>query len=168
MKKIEAMELTCNPFRLLSRDWALLSADKDGKCNMMTVSWGGVGVLWGAPVCTVYVRQSRYTKEFIDGSGRFVLTFLADGHRDALQLLGSRSGRDIDKMAESGLTPVDLDGVTGFAEGKLTLVCRKVYAGYMPPENFIDRTPLDRFYADGDYHTMYVGQIEAVYTGGDA
>ena len=98
LKQIEANTLTFNPFEKLSKQWALVSAGSLDKFNMMTVSWGAVGVIWGKPSATVYIRHSRYTKEFVDAGDTFVLTFLKDGHRDALNTLGSKSGRDMDKM----------------------------------------------------------------------
>ena len=110
LKQIEANTLTFNPFEKLSKQWALVSAGSLDKFNMMTVSWGAVGVIWGKPSATVYIRHSRYTKEFVDAGDTFVLTFLKDGHRDALNTLGSKSGRDMDKMQGSGLTPAAVAG----------------------------------------------------------
>lgn len=162
LKQIEANTLTFNPFEKLSKQWALVSAGSLDKFNMMTVSWGAVGVIWGKPSATVYIRHSRYTKEFVDAGDTFVLTFLKDGHRDALNTLGSKSGRDMDKMQGSGLTPAVVDGVT-FDEAELVLVCRKRYVQDMPPENFLYQETLDKWYGDKDYHTMYIGEIVAAY-----
>lgn len=163
MKEIDIRTLTVNPFDRLHKQWALLSSGTPGDFNMMTVSWGALGVIWQKPSCTVYVRQSRYTKEFIDKNECFTLSFLKDGHREALNLLGSQSGRDLDKMTESGLTPVFVDGCPTFAEAELVLVCRKVYALHMPVENFFDPAIAKANYADGDTHTQYIGEIIAAY-----
>ena len=163
LKQIEANTLTFNPFEKLSKQWALVSAGSLDKFNMMTVSWGAVGVIWGKPSATVYIRQTRYTKEFVDQNDTFVLTFLKDGHRDALNVLGSKSGRDMDKMRASGLTPAVVDGGVTFEEAELVLVCRKCFAQLLPPDNFTDPSILDRCYADKDYHTMYIGEIVAAY-----
>ena len=65
-KTITAEELNDNVFKMIGKDWLLVTAEKDGKANTMTASWGGVGVLWGSDVVYIFVRQSRYTKEFID------------------------------------------------------------------------------------------------------
>lgn len=164
LKQIEANTLTFNPFEKLSKQWALVSAGSLDKFNMMTVSWGAVGVIWGKPSATVYIRHSRYTKEFVDAGDTFVLTFLKDGHRDALNTLGSKSGRDMDKMQGSGLTPAAVPGggVT-FEEAELVLVCRKRYVQDMPKENFVNQETLDKWYADQNYHTMYIGEIVAAY-----
>ncbi len=163
LKQIEANTLTFNPFEKLSKQWALVSAGSLDKFNMMTVSWGAVGVIWGKPSATVYIRHSRYTKEFVDAGDTFVLTFLKDGHRDALNTLGSKSGRDMDKMQGSGLTPAAVDGGVTFEEAELVLVCRKRFVQDMPKENFVNQETLDKWYADQNYHTMYIGEIVAAY-----
>ena len=163
LKAIDASRLTCNPFEMLSKQWALLGAGNLEKFNMMTVSWGAVGVIWGKPSVTVYVRENRYTKTFIDADDTFVLSFLKDGHRDALNVLGSKSGRDMDKMHESGLTPVAIEGGVTFEEAALVLVCSKRYAQDMPKENFLQDETLEKWYPDGNYHTMYIGEIVAAY-----
>ena len=106
MKEINVSQLTLNPFERLHKQWALLSAGTPEAFNMMTVSWGALGVIWQKPSCTIYVRESRYTKEFIDRNELFTVSFLKEGSREALNLLGSKSGREINKMTESGLTPV--------------------------------------------------------------
>lgn len=165
LKQIDASTLTFNPFEKLSKQWALVSAGNLDKFNMMTVSWGAVGVIWGKPSVTAYIRQTRYTKEFIDQNDTFTLTFLKDGHREALNVLGSKSGRDMDKMKDSGLTPVEVDGNVTFAEADLVLVCRKRFVQDMPKENFLQQETLDRWYADQNYHTMYIGEIVAAYQG---
>src|SRR5699024_4694037 len=116
--KINIAEQTFNPFELISKQWMLISAGSANSWNTMTASWGGVGVIWGKPSATCYIRHSRYTKEFVDNNEYFTLTFLQDGHRDALNLLGSKSGRDMDKMHDSGLTPIFVDGQPTFAEAE--------------------------------------------------
>lgn len=73
----------------------------------MTASWGGVGVLWNKNVATVYIRPQRYTKEFVDGNEKFTLTFFSEQYRNALTYLGRVSGKDGDKIKESGLTPME-------------------------------------------------------------
>lgn len=66
MKKINIAEQSFNPFELIGKDWMLISAGTAEKWNTMTASWGGVGVMWGKPSATCYIRQSRYTKTFVD------------------------------------------------------------------------------------------------------
>lgn len=162
MKKINIAEQSFNPFELIGKDWMLISAGTAEKWNTMTASWGGVGVMWGKPSATCYIRQSRYTKSFVDDSEFFTLTVLKDGCRDALNLLGSKSGRDMDKMHESGLTPVMVEGQPTFEEAKLVLICRKVCKTFIGPDDMTAEN-VERWYADRDYHTMYIGEIVAAY-----
>ena len=156
MKKINIAEQSFNPFELIGKDWMLISAGTAEKWNTMTASWGGVGVMWGKPSAT------RYTKTFVDDSEFFTLTVLKDGCRDALNLLGSKSGRDMDKMHESGLTPVFVEGQPTFEEAELVLICRKRGVTDIAPDDMAQEVQ-DKWYGDHDYHTMYIGEIVATY-----
>lgn len=160
--EIKPEELKDNPFDLIGKQWMLITAGNEEKCNTMTASWGGLGILWNSPVATAYVRQTRYTKEFVDNSDYFTLTVFDEKYRDALMLCGTVSGRDRDKIKEAGLTPYAVDGTVGFEEAKMIIVCKKAYAQYMGPENFICKDIIDKCYGDNDFHTMYIGQITKV------
>ena len=162
MHKINIAEMSFNPFDLISKQWMLISAGTEEKWNTMTASWGALGVVWGKPSATCYIRQSRYTKEFIDNSEYYTLTFLQDGHRDALSLMGSKSGRDMDKMHGSGLTPTFIDGQPTFEEASLVLVCRKRGVTDIALSD-MDGEVVSKWYGDGDCHTMYIGEIVAAY-----
>lgn len=165
LTKIDITKQAMHVFDLLAKDWMLISAGTEEKWNTMTASWGGVGVIWGKPSVTAYIRHSRYTKEFVDNSEYFTITFLQDGHRDALNTLGSKSGREIDKMHESGLTPVFVEGQPTFEEAKLVLVCRKRCKSEIAPEDILQQETVDKWYGDHDFHTMYIGEIVAAYQG---
>lgn len=163
-KEITTGDLSLNPFKRIAKDWMLITAEKDGKANTMTAGWGGLGVMWGKDVAFIVIRESRFTKEFVDGSEHFSLTFFGEGYKKELGYLGSVSGRDEDKIARSGLTLVP-DAAPYFKEGNLALVCKKLYAINMGPEGFTAGPELDKkWYADKDYHTLYVGEIEKAYT----
>ena len=152
-------EIQMNPFKEIGSDWALVSAGNKDACNTMTVSWGGVGVLWGKNVVFAFIRQSRYTKEFIDGGDTFSLAFLDEKYKPALALCGSKSGRDIDKWAAAGLTPAEKDGVVYPQEASRAFLCRKIAAVPVNPGSFVDPSIIPAWYADGDFHTMFVGEI---------
>ena len=62
MKEIKPEELQKNPFQMIGKEWLLVTAEKEGKTNTMTASWGGVGIMWGKPVAYVFIRPQRYTK----------------------------------------------------------------------------------------------------------
>lgn len=167
LKKIDLKELSFNPFLKIRDQWALLAAGKEDDWNAMTVNWGGLGELWYKEVTTVYVRPGRYTHKFMEENDFYTLIFLKDGNREALNVYGSKSGRDIDKMSGCGLTPIVADGCPTFAEAELTLVCRKLYKGQIEPEGFLYQETIDRCYPQRDFHTMYVGEVVAAYVNED-
>ena len=157
--KINIAEQTFNPFELISTQWMLISAGSANSWNTMTASWGGLGVLWGAPAATIYLRPQRYTKEFVDREEYFTLAFFGEEQRTALTLCGSKSGREVDKVKECGVTVAQAEcGAHYFEEAELVLVCRKRYAQEMDPQA-IPQDAKDRFYPEKDYHTMYIGEV---------
>ena len=162
VKRTEPKDLKANFFTLLSQRWALLTvADGEG-CNPMTVSWGGVGILWNKPVATVYVRPQRYTRGLMDKENYFSLTFLSEELHDVAAFCGSKSGREVDKVKECGLTVMGDEKAPYFAQGELTLICRKLYQQDMTGESFVDPAVDEKNYPGKDYHRMYVGEIVAV------
>lgn len=163
--KITYSDLKLNPFDVFDKEWMLLSAGSEGDFNTMTVSWGALGFIWGNPAVTAYVRHSRYTHEFIEKNDCFTLSVLRDGYKTQLNRLGSESGRDIDKMGDSGLTPVFVDGCPTFREAKLVLVCKTVFSNEMQEDGFVSKETLDKWYPGRDLHTMYIGEIIACYEG---
>lgn len=161
-KEISLSELQFNPFTKIGSQWMLITAGNEEKYNTMTASWGGMGVLWGKNVVTTYLRPQRYTKEFVDANDTFTISFYGEQHREALNICGSLSGRNCDKVAKAGLTPLFVDGTTAFEEAELILVCKKLYADQMPPENFIAKENDEKWYPNKDYHTMYISEIVKV------
>lgn len=161
MKEILPCEIKENVVKLISKDWALLSAGDEKSWNTMTVSWGMMGELWGRDVVSVFVRPQRFTKQFIDGSDYFSLCFFDDDYKDALKICGSKSGRDIDKAASTGLVPVFDKSSVYFEQAKLVIICRKIACSEMSDENFIDKS-INNCYTAGDFHTVYIGEIVSV------
>lgn len=152
-----------NPFKKIGSQWMLVTACSDDKANTMTASWGGVGIMWGKPVATVYIRPQRYTKEFIDDNEYFTVSFLPEKYRKALNVCGSVSGRNVeDKWEQAGLHPLFTDGTAAVEEADEIYVCRKLYAQEMKPECFIDKECDDKWYPAKDYHTMYIAEIVKV------
>ena len=148
-----------NPFTKIGKEWALVTAGTKAGLNTMTVSWGGVGVFWGRNVVFVFVRDSRYTKEFLDTNEFFSLTFLKEQYRDALSYCGSHSGRDGDKLKEAGLTPAFHYGIPYIDDGHLVLLCKKMAATRITEESFLTPEIMEKWYTDNDMHTMYVGEV---------
>jgi len=160
--EIKPEEIKDNPFQMIGKQWMLITAGDEEKCNTMTASWGGLGIMWSKPTATAYIRQSRYTKEFVDNSDYFTLTVFDESYRDKLMYLGRTSGRDEDKIAKAGLTPYYVDGTVGFEEARMILVCKKVFEQYMGPENFICKENIEKHYPDNCFHSMYLGEITKV------
>lgn len=155
-----------DPFGIIGKEWMLITAGTPGRFNTMTASWGGLGWLWNRPVAFIFVRPERYTHQFIDGNDRLTLSFLGESHRKALSLCGTLSGRDCDKVAQAGLTPVPVsDGCVTFSQARLAVVGRKLYRTEMRPEEFLDQEALARWYGPqaGGFHTVYVIGIEEVF-----
>lgn len=153
-------------FSIIGKEWMLVTAGTPDHFNTMTASWGGLGWLWNRPVAFIFVRPERYTHQFIEETDRLTLSFLGDGHRKALSLCGTLSGRDCDKVAQAGLTPVSVaDGCVTFSQARLTVVGRKLYRTEMRPEEFLDGEALARWYGPqaGGFHTVYVIGIEEVF-----
>lgn len=162
-QRIDPKNIKDNVFSLIGDQWMLVTAGTEEKCNTMTASWGGLGVLWGAPAATCYIRPQRYTKEFLDREEYFTLTFFNEEYRKALALCGSKSGRDVDKIKECGFTVRTADcGAPYFEQARLVLVCRKRFVQEMDP-NRIPQDVKEKWYPDQDYHTMYIGEIVEAY-----
>lgn len=158
---IESLEF--NPFEKISKEWMLITAGDEKKSNTMTASWGGVGIMWGKNVVTVYIRPQRYTKEFVDANDTFTVSFLPEEKREALKVCGRISGRDVeDKWESAGIHPYAVDETIGVEEADMIFVCKKLYHQEMKPECF-DETENDvKWYPDKDYHMMYIAEIEKV------
>lgn len=162
-KEIAAAEFSARPVDLFHDNWMLITAGTREKFNTMTASWGGLGEMWGLPAAFVVIRPQRYTKTFVDACGRFSLSFPPAEFKKQMAYLGKVSGRDEDKIAKSGLTPVfDAAGTPFFEESSAVLLCRKLYAQPMAPEFFVDRALDAKWYPQRDHHTLYVAEIEKV------
>ncbi|WP_321834697.1 flavin reductase [Clostridium butyricum] len=162
MKEIKHEDFQENAFEMIGKDWLLITAEKDGKVNTMTASWGGVGVLWNKKVAYIFIRPQRYTKEFVDFSDRLSVCVLPNSYRKELAYLGNVSGKDEDKISNANLKVQKYENVPYFDEARLTLLCRKLYAQDLKEECFIEKDIIDKWYPEKDYHTMYVVEIEKI------
>ena len=159
LKQVDPKALDQNVFSLIGDLWMLITAGTAEHCNTMTASWGGLGVIWGSPAATCYIRPQRYTKEFVDREEYFTLSFFDGSFRPQLTLCGSKSGRDVDKVKECGFTVKTAQcGAPYFEQASLVLVCRKRFAQPMDPQR-IPEDVKERWYPQQDYHTMYIGEM---------
>ena len=163
LKQMDPKEIQANVFSLIGEKWMLITAGTKEKCNTMTASRGGLGIIWGVPAATCYIRPQRYTKEFVDREDYFTLAFFGEEYRKALSLCGSKSGREVDKVKECGFTVTTAQcGAPYFEEAELVLVCRKRFAQPMDPAQ-IPEDIKARCYPERDYHTLYIGEIVEAY-----
>lgn len=159
-KEISPFE-TENALKLIGKDWMLITVSDTDKVNAMTASWGCMGVLWGKPVAFCFIRPQRHTFGLAESADRFSLCFMEEKYRTALTLCGKLSGRDHDKLKESGLSSEEIDSVPVISEARMAIVCKKIYADLLKEESFIDKSLLSNYVAK-DYHKMYVLEIEKV------
>lgn len=157
--EIQPEKCICNPFQTIGKDWLLITAEKEGKVNTMTASWGGFGVMWGKNVAYIVIRPQRYTKEFIEASDGFSLTVFDETYRKTLSYLGTVSGREEDKIKNAALTIQYEQNIPYFNEANLVLLCKKLYAQDFLPENFIDQNSKNKWYPNHDYHCLYIAEI---------
>lgn len=159
-KEISPKEIKGNLISAIAEEYMLITAGTPEKYNMMTASWGFVGEMWGNDCAVAVIRPQRYTMEFVEKSDYFTLSFYGD-RKEIHKICGGKSGRDCDKTALTGLTPIfDGDSVY-FDEARLVLVCRKQYVQKMDAACFTDQSPL-KWYPDGDFHYQVYGKIEKV------
>lgn len=164
MREIDPKSIAENAIGMMDDSWMLVTAGTRERFNSMTASWGGLGELWHHAVAFVFVRPQRYTFSFTEANDRMTLSFYDEQYRKALNIMGSKSGRDCDKPALAGLTPAFTDsGTPYFKEARLVLECRKLYSSKFAAEGFVDRELLNRIYPNGDFHTAYIVAIEHAY-----
>ena len=163
-KKFETKDFTENPFDILDKEWMLLSAGKPSDYNTMTASWGGFGFIWAKPVAMAVVRHSRYTLEFMEKYEHFTYSFFPREYREVLNFCGKKSGRDVDKAKETGITAISIPGIDAvtFQEARLTFVIRKVLTQDLTEPTFFDKEIFAQNYATGDIHKLFIGVIEQI------
>ncbi len=142
----------------LINDWALISAGAPNDYNTMTIAWGSMGNLWWQPVVDVYVVPTRHTYKYLQDNDAFTVSFFPAEYHQDLQVLGTKSGRDGDKVALTRLTPVEIDGCVTFAEADTTLVCKKIYTQPLDAHT-IPEFAMEAHYQSMEPHDLFIGQI---------
>lgn len=132
--------------------------------NAMTISWGSTGQIWNKLFFQVVVRPTRHTFSFMESGDSFTLSVFPEALKPALSLLGSKSGRDGDKISASGLHPMASSRVAApsFQEAELVVECRKMYWQDLDPSHFLNPA-IEANYPKKDYHRAYFGEIVAVH-----
>jgi len=165
-KEIPVYEFMPRIHHLWDQQWFLLTSGDyaANHYNTMTVGWGYFGIMWNKPVAVVVVRPTRYTFEFMNRYDTFTLSAFDKNYKEDLNLLGSISGRDGDKLAETELTVVPSTKVEAptFLEALLIVECKKIYWDDFKPEHFLDQT-IHGNYPLEDYHRIYFGEIVLIH-----
>ena len=165
-KPIDITRLNVQPHHLFHEQWALLTSGDYAKnhFNTMTIGWGAIGTMWSQPFAFVAVKPSRYTFEFMEQYNTFTINAFPQEYHDALSLLGTRSGRDGDKIAASGLTPEasSVIAAPSFKEAEIVIECQKMYANDLNPAQFF-KEDIFKHYPNEDYHRIYYGEILKVF-----
>lgn len=167
-RRIAPEELTGNTFDMIGNGWMLVTAalpGGEGDFNTMTASWGGLGVLWGRDVFYCFVRPQRYTHRFAQAADKITLSFFDEQYRAALRICGTLSGRDTDKVARAGLTPVrgDDGDTVAFAQARAVITGRKLYSTPLRADAFVDTGIICEHYPQGDFHTAYICAADGVF-----
>ena len=157
MEKVE--NISYNPFKKFHEQWGVVTAGTKEKFNSMTISWGSLGTIWGQPMITVFIRPTRYTYEFMKSNEYFTVSFFDEKYREKLSLIGNKSGRDIDKVKETGFTPKFLDKGITYEEASETFVLKKWYFQFMDATQIPDDVK-KVYYTPGDEtHWMFIGLV---------
>lgn len=152
-------------YKALSTDGAfLIVQDNKNRTNIMTIGWATVGVVWGKPMMTVFVRPVRYTYEFIENAKTFSVSVPSVGKlKSELALCGTSSGRMVDKIKQCGFKMIDgkLEGTKLIESCKLHYECEIVEKNIIDPKTLNNKI-IENYYPNRDYHTVYYGEIKHV------
>lgn len=162
MTSISPFELNDNIFKLIDKVWMLVTAGTTQNYNTMTASWGGFGILWNKPVSFIFIRPQRHTYQFVESNPNFTLCFFNEKYREALKFCGTKSGRNIDKAKETGLTPININGSVAFKEARIIIECTKLYSQNLEANSFVYGDIITNNYPTSDFHRMYIGEINRV------
>lgn len=159
-KQVDIKTLSDNPVKLFADDWMVVTAGDKSDYNLMTISWGNLGNLWNYPTATIYVRSSRHTFTYMNREKYFTICAFDEQYRDKLKVIGSKSGRDINKVAATGLTPRYTElGNVYYDEARLVIECEKVYFDDFEPKNLLDPKVVEIYRGEPALHRIFVGKI---------
>ena len=157
---MEYNEKAYKVFEMFSKQKALATAGNIDDYNCCTIGWGSLGNIWdrGTNIVTIYINPDRYTWKYCMEKDYFTVSFFPEDSMPDLRILGTKSGRDGDKVALTKLHPVALENGVDYEEATLTFVCRKLYQGEVHREGLADKIN-NGIYKDWHPHYMFVGEI---------
>lgn len=163
-KEISIKDLTATFSSLIGENYALITVGDKNNMNMMTASWGTMGIMWNKNVVNMVVRPSRYTYEYMVNNECFTLNFLEEGNQEIYSFCGTKSGRDYDKVKETGLIPIEVsDSCFAFDKSKYVFVCKKLYSQPMDLNCFNSTKVGNQLYPNNDIHVQFIAEIEKIY-----
>ena len=160
-KEVNIRDIDKSAVKMISDEWALVTASADGATNSMTVSWGGIGEIWGKDVAYIFIRPQRYTYELLEKTDVFSMSFFGGEYKKELTYFGRNSGRDVNKYEATDFITVKLDSVECVEQAKVNLVCKKLAFQDIDPKGFLDESIENNY--NGDYHRVYIGEIVKTY-----
>jgi flavin reductase (DIM6/NTAB) family NADH-FMN oxidoreductase RutF len=161
LKSFNPRDLSFNPFEKIDSG-CLITPGTPDDFNTMTASWGFMGIMWTKNVIATVIRPNRYTFDFIKKHDLFTVSFLeCEDSKKILAYCGSHSGRDVDKMKETGLVAVEVDGAVTFEQASMVFVCKKIYTGDMDINN-LDMNYM-KFVGTEPMHTAFIGEVIGCY-----
>ena len=158
-------EYLFNPYTIVRDEWLLISSGDDKSCNSMTARWGGFDYFLRKPCTSLYVGQTRYTKEFLDKYKTYSVCVFEEKYKDKLQFMGEHSGRDMNKYEKTGLNPVYIDNTIAIKEAKIIFLCKKLCVVDIPYNNILQEDVRDTIFNKNDpldFVTMYMGEITKI------
>ena len=166
--KIEASDLSDNVIQLIGKEWMLVTAGNKGSYNTMTASWGGIGYIWERPSTFIFIRDTRYTYQFLQQEESFTLSFFDEKYRNALRICGTRSGRDTNKIEEAGLTPLETpSGLMSFREARMIIECKKMFVQELDYANLTEpyktKVMEESYKNESSKHQMFISEITNIW-----
>jgi flavin reductase (DIM6/NTAB) family NADH-FMN oxidoreductase RutF len=167
-KSISPEEIEDNVFKLVGKDFTVITAGKIPEHNSMTASWGGMGILFQKPVTWCFLRASRYTLELIRKEQTYTMSYFPDERKEQVLFFGSKTGKNTDKMKESTLTAMQTpSGNTTYKEARLVIECKLTELTTVAPDDFYTsegKNFIEEAYDEvKEYHKLVLGEITNVW-----
>jgi len=143
------------------KDGCLLTSGNINDFNTMTIGWGMIGTIWRKKTFIVYVKPTRYTYNYMENNDYFTVSFYKEQYKEAMVYLGTKSGRDTNKVKDMNFHPVPLNNSVTFKEAYCTILCKKYYYTDINQKN-VPEEAIDRYYKDNCLHRVYYGEIISI------
>jgi flavin reductase (DIM6/NTAB) family NADH-FMN oxidoreductase RutF len=164
-KQIETPLFEAKIFDVINKGWFLLTAGNPESYNTMTASWGSLGTLWNLHIAISFIRPQRHTFGFANSSDKLTLSFFPESKREVLKFCGKYSGKDYDKVKETGISIFETpNGGVSFNEASFYLDTQKLFVSDMKEENFLIKELISKNYPNNDFHRIFISEVKGIYT----